>query len=157
MPSPVVAQLGSTFHRWSFAMRSSWRTSDTSRGRRALCFVVSVGVVRGLLACLLEQKRGVNSDDDIPPRMSCLLAKTSSSASFISRSWMMRASSVRASSMRSRSLESMTNINPCVPVWRGLCVSSAALLLTCGKQTSYLRSSVSTAAGSCLVRPRPKR
>jgi hypothetical protein len=51
----------------------------------------------------------------VPPARSCLLAKTSSSASFISRSWMMRVSSVRASSMRSRSLESMTKIRPWVP------------------------------------------
>lgn len=35
MPSPVVAQLGSTFQTWSFATFSSWSLSETSLGRMA--------------------------------------------------------------------------------------------------------------------------
>ena len=35
MPSPVVAQLGSTFHTWSFAILSNCRRSETSFGRIA--------------------------------------------------------------------------------------------------------------------------
>ena len=51
-----------------------------------------------------------------PPDMSCLLAKTKSRASFISRSNIILCNSCRASSIRARSFESMTKINPCVPV-----------------------------------------
>jgi hypothetical protein len=36
IPSPVVAQLGSTFHTWSFAIFSSWSLSETSLGRIAV-------------------------------------------------------------------------------------------------------------------------
>lgn len=35
IPSPVVAQLGSTFHTWSFAIFSSCSLSETSLGRMA--------------------------------------------------------------------------------------------------------------------------
>lgn len=35
MPSPVVAQLGSTFQTWSLAILSNCRPSDTSFGRMA--------------------------------------------------------------------------------------------------------------------------
>jgi hypothetical protein len=35
MPSPVVAQLGSTFHTWSLAIFSNCRRSETSFGRMA--------------------------------------------------------------------------------------------------------------------------
>ncbi len=52
----------------------------------------------------------------IPPGISCLLAKTSSNDSFISRSLMMRCNSCLASSMRALSEESITKISPCVPV-----------------------------------------
>lgn len=55
-------------------------------------------------------------DVRLPPGISCLLAKTSSRASFISRSRMILWSSCLASSIRARSLESMTKIRPCVPV-----------------------------------------
>ena len=82
-PSPVVAQLGTTYHVRSLSCVS-------------LSFsVTSVGVIE--------------------PGISCLLANTSKSASFISRSRMIRCSSCLASSMRARSFESMTNIRPWVP------------------------------------------
>jgi hypothetical protein len=51
----------------------------------------------------------------IPPGISCLLAKTSSNDSFISRSLIMRCNSCLASSMRALSEESITKIRPCVP------------------------------------------
>jgi len=38
MPSPVVAQLGSTFQTWSFAMLLSFSFSDTSFGRMAAMY-----------------------------------------------------------------------------------------------------------------------
>jgi hypothetical protein len=101
MPSPVVAQLGSTFHTWSLAIFSSCRRSETSFGRMA----AGGQYLLGGYSCLQYA----------PPDKSCLLANTSSRASFISLSWMMRVSSVRASSMRSRSLESMTKMRPWVP------------------------------------------
>ena len=79
-PSPVVAQLGTTYQVRSFNCVN-------------LSFsVTSVGVIE--------------------PGMSCLLAKTSSSASFISRSRMILCNSCLASSIRARSLESMTKIRP---------------------------------------------
>lgn len=82
-PSPVVAQLGTTYHIRSF----NWPSLSFS--------VTSVGVIE--------------------PGMSCLLAKTSRSASFISRSSMILCSSCLASSIRARSFESTTKIRPCVP------------------------------------------
>jgi len=36
IPSPVVAQLGSTFHTWSLAILSNCRRSETSFGRIAI-------------------------------------------------------------------------------------------------------------------------
>lgn len=62
----------------------------------------------------------------IPPGISCLLANTSSSASFISRSSIILCSSWRASSIRDRSFESITKIRPCVPT--PSCMSKSASL-----------------------------
>ena len=69
-----------------------------------------VEMERGLKDWRLESGEG-----SIPPGMSCLLANTSSRASFISRSRIIRWSSWRASSIRVRSLESMTKMRPWVP------------------------------------------
>lgn len=55
-------------------------------------------------------------NDNLPPGISCLLANTSNSDSFISLSLIIRCNSDFASSMRALSLESMTKINPWVPV-----------------------------------------
>lgn len=42
MPSPVVAQLGSTFHVWSLATTARLRASETSFGRIAGKLFVSL-------------------------------------------------------------------------------------------------------------------
>jgi hypothetical protein len=74
MPSPVVAQLGSTFQMWFFAMTLRLRASETSFGRMAMRKDMSASVCVGACGSFLH------------PLTSCLLAKTSSRASFISRS-----------------------------------------------------------------------
>jgi hypothetical protein len=57
MPSPVVAQLGSTFHTWSFAIFSSWSLSETSLGRMAVvdvssdCLQVGLWIRRARTSC----------------------------------------------------------------------------------------------------------
>jgi hypothetical protein len=75
MPSPVVAQLGSTFQMWFFAMTFRLRASETSFGRMAVCEKT----------CQQVFPAGV-FESFLHPLTSCLLAKTSSRASFISRS-----------------------------------------------------------------------
>lgn len=62
-----------------------------------------------------ESATSGEAESNLPSWRSCLLAKTSSRLSFISRSLMMRWSSCRASSMRARSEESMTKMRPWVP------------------------------------------
>ena len=100
-PSPVVAQLGTTNQILSFSCES-FRASVTSWG------FMATNLVRMSLSFKVQKRC-------IPPGISCLLAKTSSNDSFISRSLMMRCNSCLASSMRALSEESITKIRPCVP------------------------------------------
>lgn len=102
----MVAQLGTTYHTLSLSFES-WSFSVTSAGDIA-------ATTRSCQYAHTGQRRGRKGTK--PPGKSCLLANTSNSDSFISRSWIIRCSSCRASSMRSRSLLSITKIRPCVPV-----------------------------------------
>ena len=56
-----------------------------------------------------------SSNTDLPSGKSCLLAKTSIMASFISLSSIILLSSLLASSILSLSAQSTTKIRPCVP------------------------------------------
>lgn len=72
------------------------------------------GTVR--LACVVEGlEEGWGEGMGSPSGRSCLLAKTRSRLSFISRSLMILCSSCLASLMRARSDESMTKMRPWVP------------------------------------------
>lgn len=77
-------------------------------GGRHCCMPLSSALSLGIV---------VGSNHPLPPGISCLLAKTSSNASFISRSSMIRCSSCLASSIRARSFESMTKMRPWVPAY----------------------------------------
>lgn len=114
MPSPVVAQLGSTFQTWFLAIRSSSIMSETSFGDIAIdhCQPSVPSRVLASKTWQVVSCRRASSNGNVPPLMSCLLANTSNSASFISRSWIMRCSSFLASSILSRSLLSITKIRP---------------------------------------------
>lgn len=102
-PSPVVAQLGTTNQILSFS-----------------CVSLSASVTScGFIAAKGQSCNGRGEDTKrAPPGMSCLLANTNSSDSFISRSLMMRCNSCLASSIRTLSEESITKIRPWVPVLR---------------------------------------
>lgn len=77
MPSPVVAQLGSTFQMWFFAITLRLSASETSFGRMA---------VLGINVSMFDPSHVPFFASLLHPLTSCLLAKTSSRASFISRS-----------------------------------------------------------------------
>lgn len=137
IPVPSVATLGATYHSLSFNLVSC-RALITSSGLRSK--LVSV--------YSYSPKKCV----DIRPWISCLLANTSKSASFISRSLIILWSSERASSIRTVSLESTTKIRPWVPI----CSRLTPVLLACHCTLSYRNSSVAIEAGSCPGHQRPR-
>ncbi len=103
-PSPVVAQLGTTYQILSFSLDSCSAS------------VTSLWFHRWETDAWVSRDALDRGRCNVPLSMSCLLANTNSKLSFISRSLMMRCSSCRASSIRARSDESMTKIRPWVPV-----------------------------------------
>ena len=121
-PSPVVAHDGCTYQGRSLIVCNCKR-SVTSAGVIAINHNrrqhISESALRCNRACHSQTESKIRSKEKkngIPPGRSCLLAKTSKRQSFISRSEMMRCNSCRASSILSLSCESITKINPWVPV-----------------------------------------
>lgn len=119
-PSPVVAQLGTTYHTLSLSLES-WRASVTSWGFRAVekKRQEAIGLAGYEEKGAIEKSRERGSRVSLPyapSGRSCLLAKTRSKLSFISRSLMILCNSCFASSIRARSEESMTKMRPWVPV-----------------------------------------
>lgn len=120
-PSPVVAHDGCTYQGRSLIVCNCKR-SVTSAGVIAINHSKRQHVSESVLCCnrafrcQTESRNTLKRKNGIPPGRSCLLAKTSKRQSFISRSEMMRCNSCRASSILSLSCESITKINPWVPV-----------------------------------------